>query len=181
MHTLVSCVCIYECPPTTPSYLCCLSTASFPNQHHTLVVAHHFHKLLVILPDRKVLPFLQNLPKARRKWPTSVLVYMSLLDFSTARRQRLCAVCLFRFRVACFVLGLTAATCGVDRSSSVSIFSQRLCNLVKIHPITHTTLHCTGSSVYVGESRTFPVHTLLHISPQLSALSLSSYQTGNGN
>ena len=109
-----------------PLYLCCLSTASFPNQHHALVVAHHVHELLVILPNWKVLPFLQDLPKVCRKWPPSVLVYMSLLDFPTARRQRLRAVCLVRFRVACFILHLiVATTCGADRSSSsVSIFTR---------------------------------------------------------
>ena len=142
-------------------YLCCLSTASFPNQHHTLVVAHHVHELFVVLPNWKVLPFLQDLPKACRKWPPSVLVYMSLLDFPTARRQRLRAVCLVRFRVACFVLRLiVATTCGADRSSSsVSIFTQRLCNLAKIHPITHTTLHHTWSSGNVT-----PQVPYLHIS-----------------
>lgn len=117
-------------------YLCCFTTASFPNQDNTLVVAHHLHELLVILPNWEILPLLQDLPKPRGKWPPSVLVYMSLLDFPTAQRQRLRAVCLVRFRVACFALRLiVAATCGVDRSSSVSISTQRLCNLVKIHPI----------------------------------------------
>ena len=65
-------------------YLCCFSTASFTNQDHTLVVAHHLHELLVILPNWEILPLLQDLPKARGKWPPSVLVDMSLLDFPTA-------------------------------------------------------------------------------------------------
>ena len=62
------------------TYLSGFPAAGFTNKNHTLVRLDQFNELGVVLPHRKVLPLLKNVPEPLTEWSASVLVYLDFRD-----------------------------------------------------------------------------------------------------
>ena len=62
------------------TYLSGFPAAGFANKNHTLVRLDQFNELGVVLPHRKVLPLLKNVPEPLSEWSASVLVYLDFRD-----------------------------------------------------------------------------------------------------